>query len=407
MTTPNYRVLSMNNQSYVCELLSESNNEAVTHVLSARPCWNGVSLVKDVIIGKERCLYHAGPAYSCINAIPSSVRNSLAFGCIFEGWAQDWSEANHLLEAGEIRILSAQDYGLLVPLAGVISPSMAVIRVVDPKSGRQKFCVFNEGNEIATRLGCRDERLYEHHQWLNGEFSDWLIGCLDEPIDILPLMSASFKEGDDGHAQTGAGSRLIASVLRRRAYDTPDRIAAFLDSSSAFALNVWMAAAALMMSSAEGTKGASLVTRAGGNGRHFGYSIASDPTKWITSEAPVPLGTVESRFDGRIVGGAVGDSAVIDFLGLGGLNLASAPVLTIALSNYLPDDAMKRGESILAARHHALGGRRVGCLAERAAHYGRGPIILIGMIDAAGEVGRLGGGVVDVPGAFFMTDTSV
>ena len=39
--------------------------------------------------------------------------------------------------------------------------------------------------------------------------------------------------------------------------------------------------------------------------------------------------------------------------------------------------------------------------AARCAHLQRGPLVLLGMIDAAGEAGRIGGGVVDVPPALF------
>ncbi|WP_052699265.1 DUF1116 domain-containing protein [Hyphomicrobium sp. 99] len=380
-----------------------ANDEALRRVIATRPRWDGVVKIGDVAPQKSPCLFHAGPAYDSAEVIPAPVRNSLAFGCLYEGWAKSWDEAEALIAAGAVAVEPAQDHGLLVPLAGVASPSMAAVRISDPASGRARYCVLNEGADIATRLGRRDERLMDQHRWLNGELADWLTGCLAEPLDVLPLMLESFSHGDDGHAQTSAGSGLIASALRRRAFDTPGRVSEFLNGAAAFALNIWMASIALKSSAAEGVEGSSLVSRAGGNGVTFGYVLAGEPGRWKISDALKPVGTVDPRFAGSGPTGALGDSAVIDFFGLGGMNLATAPVLAANLAAYLPDDALQRGAAILGGKHPGLGGRLVGCLADRAAKAGKGPIILLGMIDERGEAGRLGGGVVDVPGCVFQT----
>lgn len=380
-----------------------ANEEALRRAIAVRPRWDGVVKIGDVAPQKGPCLFHAGPAYASVEVIPAPVRNSLAFGCLYEGWAKSWGEAEALIAGGKVAVEPAQDHGLLVPLAGVASPSMAAVRIGDPATGRARYCVLNEGAEIATRLGRRDERLVDHHRWLNGEFADWLTGCIAEPLDVLPLMLESFGHGDDGHAQTSAGSRLIANALRRRAFDTPARVEAFLKEAAAFALNVWMASIALKSSAGEGVEGSTLVTRAGGNGVSFGYMVAGEAGRWRISDAPKPVGTVEPRFAGSGPTGALGDSAVLDFFGLGGMNLASAPVLAANLAAHLPDDALQRGAAILGGKHPGLGERMVGCLADRAAKAGKGPIILLGMIDERGEAGRLGGGVVDAPGSMFQT----
>jgi len=380
-----------------------ANEEALRRVIATRPRWDGVVKIGEVVPQEGHCLFHAGPAYVAAEVIPKPVRNSLAFGCLYEGWAKSWEEAEALIAAGLVAVKPAQDHSLLVPLAGVASPSMAAVRVSDPATGRARYCVLNEGAEIATRLGRRDERLMDHHRWLNGEFADWLTGCLAEPLDVLPLMLESFRHGDDGHAQTGAGSRLIADALRRRAFDAPGRVSEFLKEAAAFALNVWMASIALKCSAAEGVQGSTLVSRAGGNGVTFGYMLAGEPGRWRISDAPKPVGTIDTRFAGSKPTGALGDSAILDFFGLGGMNLASAPILAANLAAHLPDDALHRGAAILGGKHPGLGGRMVGCLVDRAVQVGKGPIILLGMIDERGEAGRLGGGVVDAPVSMLKT----
>jgi hypothetical protein len=92
---------------------------------------------------------------------------------------------------------------------------------------------------------------------------------------------------------------------------------------------------------------------------------------------------------------------VLDFLGLGGQALAHAPVLRDALRGALPGDILERPAQVLSAPS-VLDGLAASVTDARAcARSGRGPVVLIGMIDAAGEAGRIGGGVVDVPAAIF------
>jgi hypothetical protein len=381
--------------------ISAADQEALRRIVGVKPRWDGVVRIGNVAPHDGPCLFHAGPAFAGVDEIPAPVRNSLGFGCLYEGWAKTWEEADALLASGKIAIKPAQGSGLLVPLAGVASPSMAAVRITDPGSARSRYCVLNEGADIATRLGRRDERLLDHHLWLNGDLADWLSGCLADPMDVFPLMLESFSLGDDGHAQTSMGSQLVAAALRRRAFDTPGSVAEFLNGAAAFALNIWMATIALASSAAEGVAESSIVTRAGGNGAKFGYMLAGEAGKWRVLEAPKLVGTVEARFAGSTPTGALGDSAVLDFFGLGGMNLASAPTLATALESHLPKDVLERSDAILAGRHPGFGDRIVACSVDRAVKAGAGPVILLGMIDAEGKAGRLGGGVVDVPSDLF------
>lgn len=380
--------------------------EALARVVAARPLWTGVSRVDEITPGAGRALFHAGPPFAHPRDIPRPVLNSLAFGCLYEGWARSWEEADSLVALSGVRLLAAQDHGLLVPLAGVASPSMTALAVTDGVTGRVRHAVLNEGAQVASRLGRRDDRLAEHHRWLNGEFAAWLGDCLAEPVEILPALAASLGEGDDGHAQTLNGSRRLAAALRQRAAATPDRVGAFLDEAAAFALNVWMATVSVALAAAEGVAGTTLVTRAGGNGHSFGYSIGSEPRRWITAPAPVPRGPLIPDHASAAPAGALGDSAVLDFFGLGGMNLATAPGVRGAFGAYLPVDVLERGGLVLSGPHPGLDARRVVTSARRACEADAGPIVLLGMIDRQGEAGRIGGGVVDLPGSMFAASLS-
>src|SRR5580658_10776822 len=72
-------------------------------------------------------LLHAGPPYR--GAPPAPVLNSAIQALLFEGLALDSPAALELLRDGRVQLRSAQDYGIVAPLAQVISSSMLLLAV--------------------------------------------------------------------------------------------------------------------------------------------------------------------------------------------------------------------------------------------------------------------------------------
>ncbi|MGW5124872.1 oxamate carbamoyltransferase subunit AllG family protein [Streptomyces sp. NPDC004069] len=395
-----------------------ADERALDRLAACRPRWTGMSTVR-AVTGSDWLLLHAGPPFETIDDIPAPVLNSLALACVYEGWATDVEAGRGFVLGGETAFAPAQDHGVVVPLAGVASPSMAVHVVTGPPvgdapvtdgpaAGHVRYAVVNEGQEHALRLGAADPEIPAHHHWLNGAFADWLADCLDAagPLDLLPVIGAARAEGDDCHSRTVAGSRLLAARLRAAAPDTPNDVAAFLDAAPAFALNLWMAAAALMLSAADGTPGSSAVTRAGGNGHAFGIQVAGLPGRWFTTPAMPPRGHVEAPHTGCRAVGAIGDSAIVDLLGLGGQSLAAAPAVRAALHGYLPPDATERGAVLAGRTLSDADGTPAGLTAHAVVRTGTGPLVLLGMIEQTGRAGRIGGGVYDPPVPLFETAAS-
>ncbi len=83
--------------------------------------------------------------------------------------------------------------------------------------------------------------------------------------------------------------------------------------------------------------------------------------------------------------GAIGDSAVIDFCGLGGQALAVAPALTREWSGILPADAVARRQSLIEPATGIVDAGRV----ERS---GSSPMINLAIIDEDGVAGLMGRG---------------
>lgn len=384
-------------------LSSRADSVAFDKVAACEPQWTGLCKVKDLLQDAGKILLHAGPPFGDVQRIPAPVMNSLCIGAIYEGWAADRPEAWDLIVSGAITVAPAQDHDIVVPLAGVVSPSMELMVVSDVNNPETcKYSVFNEGMVHCTRLGVMNPALPGHLNWLNTEFADWINKRLRKPVALLPLIAAALAEGDDCHGRTIAGSALIAEHLRQQSTETiPEDIDAFLNESMAFALNVWMAACSLMMAAAENVVGSSLITRVGGNGIDFGVQVAAQPGKWITVAAPTIHGAVEPAHDGRKALGAIGDSAVVDFMGLGGQVLNTAEQSFANLKTYLPEDALSRPDKVLSGTIAGFGERTGVTNARSAVENASSPLILLGIIEASGEAGRIGGGVVDIPVAFF------
>ncbi len=369
-------------------------------VATVVPVWDGQVRAGEVL-GERRVVVHAGPPFPGWAEVPTPIRNSLVFAVMFEGWAADRSTAAELLSSGAVAMESAQDHDIVVPLAGVCSPSMSLHRVVDRANpGAVKYAVINEGMAHMTRVGKDDDQLGVLHQWLNGPFAVQLDRISAQPLELLPLMEESLTRGDDCHAATAAGSQAVGAAVKHRC-DVDEDAARFLDESPAFALNLWMAASALRLAAAEGVPGSTFVTKAAGNGYEFGIQIAAQPGRWITVRATPPRGVLEAGHENHTAAGALGDSAVVEFAGYGGMVVGAVAERAAALRNILPTGALSRAETLHSAAFGADVPQRSGLTAAAVVSSGARPYVLLGMIESTGTHGRIGGGVFEVPTAVF------
>jgi hypothetical protein len=390
-------------ETWVHSIATVSDADALAHALvqSVRPQFAAVRRIGDVVSDAGKVVFHAGPGYGASSDIPVPVRNSMCMAAVFEGWAEDFDSAGRQLLRGEIRTASAQEHSLLVPLAGVLTASMSVLEINNADNPTQRvYVAINEGQVHATRFGRLDPQLPAHLRWLNDTVAPALKPLCAPPLALLPLMGEALQQGDDCHARTPAGSSLIAGTWRSRGAANAE-VAAFLEASPAFALSFWMGAAALSVRAAIGVPGATLVTHAGGNGHEFGIQVAGRPGQWVRCTAPVPSGRVDAACAGALAVGALGDSAMLDFAGLGAQALRRAPALRETLGANLPKDALTRPGRILSGPQTAGAWRLRATLAQRCVEANLGPLVLLGMIDAAGKSGRIGGGVIDVPASLF------
>ncbi|MBE3640066.1 oxamate carbamoyltransferase subunit AllG family protein [Mangrovicoccus algicola] len=330
-----------------------------------------------------RALFHAGPAYDGPAACPRPVRNAAIAAMLAEGWAADPAMAEAAILAGDVTLLPAQDHGLVTPLACVVSPSMPVLAV---EAGGQRILVpVNDGPpEGALRFGRADPRAQVARIAEIRALAAPLDRALAGGIELLPLMAQALEAGDDLHGSVAAMTAGLADRLGLAgAADAYAR-------TPLFALNPVMAAAAAMLRAARFDM--PTVIAAGGNGVAFGWQGSAAPGIWHTRPALPPVGP---RMDGgaAAVLPAIGDSAVIDALGLGGAVLRRNPALAEALAPFHPPETFAAPAAFLAPHPALPGDIRLGLPAQKVAAH---PGIMLAMLGAQGE-GLVGRGLAPWP----------
>jgi hypothetical protein len=388
----------------------EGDAAALDAILAVRPVWRSLVPAREAVGLEPTTLLHAGPAFASPAEITRPVLNSAVVAAVFEGLAADFEAAEAMIRAGEIALAPAQDLAVVTPLAAVVSSSM-LLHVVADAAGSDAggaapaaYAPINGGSGPAMRLGLRSEAVLEHIRWLNGPMAEVFDRALTGEIDLIELAAHGLTQGDDGHGRTPAATAELSDRLSPAMGDDASAEAArrFLAEGPSFFLNLWMAGCKCILGAAAGIPGASLVVTAGANGTETGIQVAGLPGRWFTARARPPHGDLGGQPANRALG-AIGDSAIVDALGFGAMAMAYAPEQRFLLQPFMPAGGLSLPGVLLRRVHPGFGelDLRVGLCARRVVASGRRPAVSLGILDAEGTAGRLGGGIFEVPAALF------
>ncbi len=375
-------------------ILHPADVEALKKVHSVRPMLRDHQRARDALNIDTNVLLHAGPAFSSPSLVTKPILNSASAALVFEGIAHDFNEARKLILSGEVILTPAQDCGVVVPLAGVVSSSMWLHEIVDVAGkAPPAYAPLNGGNGPAMRLGQFSDDVIAHFHWLNGELMDTIASAHSHDIDLISIGARALRRGDDCHGRTKAGTEFLLDEWHPKIESYPTAYE-FLRQSPMFFLNLWMAACKCMLSGAADTQHSSLLTAAGANGFEYGFQVAGIPGKWFTGPSAPPQGDI-GQFSPERALGAIGDSAIVDIAGFGAMVLALAPEQQKAFDGFVPDDAFELPPLLLPKIHSDFGNLkiRVGINARTVEEKGRTPIVALGILDREGVAGRLGGGI--------------
>jgi len=336
--------------------------------------WLDVMLRRDALPTLDaRVLLHAGPPYE--GTVPAPVLQSAMQATLFEGWASDAETARALIATGEVRLVPAQDHGVATPLAQVVSASMPLAVVGD--ASRVAFAPLIEGPPPALRFGTLDAEALVRLKAV-AELGLGTIGpaLRERSIALAPIIEHALQAGDECHGRTVAANGVLVDNMRWLTAEAGSALRA----NAGFVLPVLMAAALWRLQGPQ-----SEIASVGGNGLRFGFRLHGED-RWHSVLARPPRGVSLPGQESEAALGAIGDSAVIDFCGLGGQALCFADALRQDWKHVLPAD--------LLSLRDAVTNRETGLVDPfRVANAGCEPLVNLAILGRSGERGLIGRGV--------------
>ncbi len=398
--------------------VADANRTAVERMMSARPMLQTVATAGEAIPGMhDRLLLHAGPPIEW-ERMSGPLRGAVIGAVLFEGWTDDEEEAARLAESGEVEFAPCHHHGAVGPMAGVISPSMAVYVVENVTHGNRSFSNLNEGYGKVLRYGAYSSEVLDRLRWMNDVMAPLLLEALSESegLDIRALLAEALHMGDEGHNRNKAGSvlflKLLAPFLARVAPDptVAAAVLGFIGENALSVLNPVMAACKAMADAAHGVEGSTIVTAMARNGTDFGIRVSGIGDRWFTAPAGTPEGLYFSGFSSADANPDIGDSTITETAGIGGFAMAAAPAIVSFVSG-VPSDAtnatLEMYEITVAEHEHFtipsldFRGTPTGIDIRSVVELGITPRINTGIAHREAGIGQVGAGLVRPPSEIF------
>ena len=402
------------------EAIEAANREAVQCILSGEPVLVDVVPAIDVIpaLAEDRTILHAGPPIEWARMC-GPMQGAICGAIVFEEWAADLDAAGKLAAAGGVRLHPNHHFDAVGPMTGLTTRSMPVMVVENGKFGNRAYCAINEGLGKVMRFGGNDTEVLKRLAWLRDVLGPALGKALRarEGVPLKPLIARGLGMGDEMHqrnvACTGLFLREIAPWLARTCDDSL-RLAdvlAFIAGNDQFFLNIDMALGKAMTDPARNIAKSSIVTAMCRNGTDFGIRVSGTGDAWFTAPVEMPVGLYFAGFSAADANPDMGDSAIVETIGLGGFAMAAAPAVVGFVGAGSAADAAvftRTMREITAAENPEwtipgldFAGVATGIDVRLVAETGITPTINTGIAHRKPGVGQVGAGVVRAPMACF------
>src|SRR5262245_17539390 len=397
------------------ERVDRANAEVLRRLDTGVPLLQEVATALDVVPDMdERTILHAGPAIDWAE-VCDPLRRSMRAAVVAEGWADDVTAADRLIARGDVRLAPANPHATVVPMASAIGPS-APVYVVDNNDLRSSAAISQGPGEVPW-FGRETKAAIERLRFLKDVAGPTLRDILHRtgPIDILALAAQGVQMGDDLHMRTqGTTNLLIRNLLPHLVAvggPAPVAMAEYLSGNHLFFLTLAMAAAKALTRWAEQVPDSSIVTTMSRNGTTYGIRLAGHERWFVTDSPPIQDALYYSGFGPETSAPDIGDSAVLELIGLGGPAAAGSPAAAAFLGGTMAD-ARAATESMIdicvgeSTRFKLptmdFHGTPVGVDVRRVAELGVTPKVTTGILHASAGTGQVGAGVATAPLACFV-----
>ncbi len=395
------------------------NQEVTAKIVASQPVLKDNVRAKEVIPEFSRnngkVILHAGPPVAYEN-MPDPMQGSCVGAVMFEEWADTEEEARKMLSRGEIEFIPCHHCNAVGPMGGITSPNMAVFVVENETGGNKAYCTMNEGIGKVLRFGAYDEEVVNRLRWMRDVLGPTLgkvLRGMENGLALNPLIAKAIAMGDEFHQRNIAASlaflKEVAPAITAMDMEEKDRydVIKFLADTDQFFLNIMMATGKAVMDDARKDTDGTIVTAMCRNGYEFGIRIAGMGDEWFTGPVNTPQGLYFTGYDAEDACPDMGDSAITETFGVGGMAMIAAPAVTrfvgaggyedaLRTSNEMMEIVIDRNPNFTVPTWN-FQGICLGIDARLVVEKGITPVINTGIANKVAGKGQIGAGTVHPP----------
>lgn len=395
------------------------NQEVTAKIVASQPVLKDNVRAKEVIPEFSRnngkVILHAGPPVAYEN-MPDPMQGSCVGAVMFEEWADTEEEAREMLSRGDIEFIPCHHCNAVGPMGGITSPNMAVFVVENETGGNKAYCTMNEGIGKVLRFGAYDEEVVNRLRWMRDVLGPTLgkvLRGMENGLALNPLIAKAIAMGDEFHQRNIAASlaflKEVAPAITAMDMEEKDRydVIKFLADTDQFFLNIMMATGKAVMDDARKDTDGTIVTAMCRNGYEFGIRIAGMGDEWFTGPVNTPQGLYFTGYDAEDACPDMGDSAITETFGVGGMAMIAAPAVTrfvgaggyedaLRTSNEMMEIVIDRNPNFTVPTWN-FQGICLGIDARLVVEKGITPVINTGIANKVAGKGQIGAGTVHPP----------
>lgn len=399
-------------------LRKAANEKALAAYLGVQGVLVDVAPASELLGLEKGQFLHAGPPLKWENA-SGPMKGALLGAAAYEGLVDKPEDAEAIFAAGTTFSLEpCHHHSAVGPMAGVVSPSMWMWVIEDPKDGRRTYCTLNEGLGKVLRYGAYSPDVIERLKWMEKVLGPTLAKAVRavEPINITSILGQMLHMGDEAHNRNRAGTlmllRDLAPALVQSGVDEKDlaQVFSFIGGNDHFFLNLAMPAAKLALDASRDIPGSTMVVAMARNGTEFGIQVSGTGNEWFTGPALVPDGLYLGDYGPQDANPDIGDSAITETSGIGGFAMATAPAIVRFVGGTVSDAlaTSRRMTEITLGTNDRWSipvldfmGAPTGIDVTKVCRTGILPQINTGMAGAVAGTGQVGAGLVTPPAEIF------
>ena len=401
--------------------IDEANRAVLDKIVGSQPFLVDVVPAKSVIseLNNGKVILHAGPPVKWEN-MTGPMQGSCVGAVLFEGWADNEDDARNMLANGEIEFIPCHHVNAVGPMGGITTANFPVFVVENRSEGNEAYCIMNEGIGKVLRFGAYSEEVINRLNWMRDVLGPTLskaIKIKGDGLNLNVMIAKAITMGDEFHQRNIAASLIflkeVAPLIVQIDMDEKDQkdVMQFLADTDQFFLNIMMAASKAIMDGARKIQDGTVVTAMCRNGYEFGVRISGMGDQWFTAPVNTPQGLFFTGYSQEDANTDIGDSAITETIGVGGMAMIAAPGVTRFVGAGGFDDALKTSNEMMeicidqnpnwSIPTWDFQGACLGIDARKVVETGIEPVINTGIAHKQAGVGQIGAGTVRAPLACF------